>query len=93
MTSPGSTVVSPSLQFKTSARTAAFEATCGLAPPWHRHTVPPEIALFLHRFPVRAVALHWTIGTLTGRLPDMGFENSLALDCSALLTSHDQQDW
>jgi hypothetical protein len=32
-TSPGSTVVSPSPQLHTSARTAAFEATCGLAPP------------------------------------------------------------
>jgi CubicO group peptidase (beta-lactamase class C family) len=32
-TSPGSTVVSPRPQLQTSARTAAFEATCGLAPP------------------------------------------------------------
>jgi hypothetical protein len=57
---------------KTSARTAAFEATCGLAPPWKRHTVPPGIALFLHCPPEREVALHWTTGTLMGCGCSMG---------------------
>jgi len=56
-------------QLQTSARTGALEATCGLAPPWKRHTVPPGIALFLHCFPVWAVALHWTAGTLMGCQP------------------------
>jgi hypothetical protein len=37
-----------------------------LAPPWNPHTVPPGIALFLQRLPVRDVALHWTTGTLMG---------------------------
>lgn len=33
-------------QLMTSARTAAFEATCGLASPWNRQTDPPGIASF-----------------------------------------------
>jgi hypothetical protein len=56
-------------QLKTQLVQRRLKQPLRARPSGNRHTVLPGRALFLHRFPVRAVALHSTTGTLMGWPP------------------------
>jgi hypothetical protein len=86
------TRLSPSPQLKTSARTAAFEATCGLAPPWNRHAVPSGIALFCTAYQYGMWPSIERPGRSWAGYRFIGFpRRCVAPDHWAVLTDHDQQ--